>query len=230
MSKTESIEQIAAEEVNHWSHFDRKRNHRSFAVHTKMSPLLQADDFAIPSLNADDANFMATWMQAQGSAAAATPKLLPSVPENADAPPAEADEKSSSRDSQAVDPVVMPVETPSPHTLKRTFQAYNDIHNEFQSPRTIKATFQAYNDIHNEFSDVDPNLKLAMLGVAALHVFLILGTTMLLTCLAVYSSGGSAVSTLAAVIGIVVIVVATLKVNRLCLTAAMYLILVERRQ
>ena len=194
-----------AEEVAHWKNLDRKRKHRSFALFTKMSPLIQVDSImsSLQALSsaAQQELYVSGWNNGED---------IPKIEEPREAPYHEAIPDDSPPGSWS-----FPEIRESP---PGTSQDSNDFP---QGSKIVHA---------DHLSTEDPDLRQAMLGVAIIHLFLILGTVMLLAYLALYGPGGSPVSTFFAVVGIVVIVVATLKVNRYCLTAALYLMRSERRR
>ena len=185
-----AIEQTVTEEVNHWKSLDRKRKNRSFALFTKVSPLLQADDI-MNSL--------------QALSSTAQQELYVSGWNNKNL-----DEIRHETGQQAISTEI-PLGSWSFPEVRGTHSGSKDIHDDYLPAK-------------------DSDLRQAMLGVAVMHLFWILGTVIMLAYLALHTSGGSAISTLFVVAGITLIVIAALKVNRYCLVAALCLMLSERRR
>ena len=242
-SDSRSVEQIAAEEANHWNHLGRKRKHRSYVVHTKASPLRQPEDVIPTSLQALARASEQELLCNQWSGSDDTPRVeevsdesdeVADLTEDHEKAPSSPKLRKPSQElersghqmveyDRVADPQIQP-------SNSRTILELPIQPNNSRTILEMTKTFQAYFDSPIETSTENPDLKMAMLGVAIAHLVLILGTVMLITCLAIHGSGGSGFVTLSAVIGIVVIVMATLKVNRYILTAALYLMLPEQRK
>ena len=219
-----AMEKSVAEELDHWKTLDRKRKHRSFALFTKVSPLIQAGNV----LNS---------LQALSSAAPHelyssgwdTSGDVPNIDEGHDEP-ARNEPCGDEAEREDPDHEELACDRPDRGELNQTPNPMAFPPGSWTFPEP-QESFPGVKGGHaDELPAEDPDLRQAMLGVAILHLFLILGTVILVACVALHGSRDSAISTLVAVVGIILIVFATLRVNRYCLTAALYLMLAERRR